>query len=37
MVDGQAVYGIVAARRGARVGELMELRGVAYRDQLAPG
>ena len=37
MVDGQRVYGIVAARRGVRSGELMELRGVAYRDQLAPG
>lgn len=37
MVDGQRVYGIVAARRGVRSGELMELRGVAYRDQLPPG
>lgn len=37
MVDGVAVYGIVAARRGARAGDLMELRGVAYRDQLPPG
>jgi len=37
MVPGEQVYGIVAARRGAREGELMELRGVAYRDRLAPG
>lgn len=37
MVEGAEVYGIVAARRGAATGEVMELRGVAYRDQLAPG
>lgn len=37
MVEGADVYGIVAARRGAAAGEVMELRGVAYRDQLAPG
>lgn len=37
MVDGGDVYGIVAARRESAAGEVMELRGVAYRDQLAPG
>lgn len=37
MVQGARTYGIVAARRGVRAGELMELRGVAYRDRLAPG
>jgi rod shape-determining protein MreC len=37
MVDKSRVFGIVSARRGEREGELMELRGVAYRDQLAPG
>lgn len=37
MVEGTQIYGIVAARRGERAGEIMELRGVAYRDQLAPG
>ena len=37
MVEGADVYGIVAARRGEVAGEVMELRGVAYRDQLAPG
>jgi rod shape-determining protein MreC len=37
MVEGTQIYGIVAARRGERSGEIMELRGVAYRDQLAPG
>lgn len=37
MVENAHVFGIVAARRGAREGEMMELRGVAYRDQLQPG
>jgi rod shape-determining protein MreC len=37
MVDDERVFGIVAARRGAREGELMELRGVSYRDVLKPG
>jgi len=37
MVDGGDVYGIVAARRESAAGEVMELRGVAYREQLAPG
>lgn len=37
MVDGARIFGIVAARPGERAGELMELRGVPYRDQLAPG
>lgn len=37
MVEGTAVYGIVRARRGERSGELMELIGVPYREQLAPG
>jgi rod shape-determining protein MreC len=35
--DEGRVHGIVAARRGSVVGEAMELRGVAYRDQLEPG
>ncbi len=37
MIEDSKVYGIVAARRGERSGDLMELRGVAYRDQLQPG
>lgn len=37
MVDREQVFGIVAARRGEREGEMMELRGVAYRQQLPPG
>jgi rod shape-determining protein MreC len=37
MVEGRRVYGIVASRRDERAGELMELRGVAYRETLAPG
>jgi rod shape-determining protein MreC len=36
-VPGTAVVGIVAARPERESGELMELRGVAYREQLAPG
>ncbi len=36
-VESTAVVGIVAARRGRRAGELMELHGIAYRDQLQPG
>ncbi|HEY2806340.1 MAG TPA: rod shape-determining protein MreC [Gemmatimonadales bacterium] len=37
MVEHEQVFGIVAARRGEREGEIMELRGVAYRDQLPAG
>ena len=37
MVEGSHVYGIVAARRGEQEGEVMELRGVAYRDTLKAG
>jgi len=37
MVESTAVFGIVAARRGERAGEVMELNGVAYREQLHPG
>jgi rod shape-determining protein MreC len=37
MVEGQRVFGIVAARRGEAAGELMELHGVPYRDLLNPG
>ena len=37
MVEASQVFGVVAARRGARAGDLMELRGVAYRQQLVPG
>ena len=37
MVESTSVFGIVAARRGQRSGEVMELRGVDYREQLRPG
>lgn len=37
VVAGRQVFGVVAARRGAAAGEVMELRGVPYRDALAPG
>jgi rod shape-determining protein MreC len=37
MVEDRQVFGVIAARRGERAGEVMELRGVAYRDSLAPG
>ncbi len=37
LVEGTAVFGIVAARHGERAGEAMEMHGVAYRDQLKPG
>lgn len=37
MVEDRQVFGIVASRRGERAGEVMELRGVRYRDVLAPG
>jgi rod shape-determining protein MreC len=37
MIEGDGVYGIVVARRGASGGEVMELSGVPYRDTLAPG
>lgn len=37
MVEGGRIFGIVAARRGETVGEVMELRGVAYRETLPVG
>jgi rod shape-determining protein MreC len=37
MVEGTAIYGIVRARRGEASGELMELIGVPFRQQLLPG
>ena len=37
MVEGGRIFGVVAARRGETAGEVMELRGVAYRDSLPPG
>ncbi len=37
MVADRQVFGIVAARHGERSGEVMELRGVRYRDVLEPG
>jgi rod shape-determining protein MreC len=37
MVAGGGVFGVVAARRGERATEMMELHGVAYRQQLRPG
>jgi rod shape-determining protein MreC len=37
VVERAQVYGIVAPLRGGRAGEVMELRGVAYRDHLQPG
>jgi rod shape-determining protein MreC len=37
MVEGTAIYGIVRARRATVSGELMELIGVPYREQLLPG
>lgn len=37
MVEGAAIYGIVRARRAEVSGELMELIGVSYREQLPPG
>ena len=37
MVEGRDVFGIVAARHDERSGDVMELRGVAYRDALTPG
>ncbi len=37
MVEGTSVYGIVRSRRGEVSGEVMELIGVPYREQLAPG
>lgn len=37
MVEGRHVFGVVAARREERAGEVMELRGVAYRDVLPVG
>jgi rod shape-determining protein MreC len=37
MVRGGKIFGVVASRRGETAGEVMELRGVAYRDSLPPG
>ncbi len=36
MVEGTQVYGIVRSRRGEVSGEVMELIGVPYREQLPP-
>jgi rod shape-determining protein MreC len=36
MVEGTSIYGIVRSRRGQISGEVMELIGVPYREQLAP-
>jgi len=37
MVEGGKIFGVVAARRGEAVGDMMELRGVPYRDSLPTG
>jgi rod shape-determining protein MreC len=37
MVERTAIYGIVRSRRGEISGEVMELVGVPYREQLTPG
>jgi rod shape-determining protein MreC len=37
MVEGGRIFGIVASRRGETSGEVMELRGVPYREALPPG
>jgi len=37
MTEGGRIFGIVASRRGERAGEVMELRGVPYRDRLPAG
>ena len=37
MTEKGTVFGIVAARRGERAGEVMEFRGVPYRERLAAG
>ena len=37
MVEGGKIFGVVASRRGESAGEVMELRGVPYRDSLPPG
>ncbi len=37
MVEGGRLFGVVAARRGEAAGEMMELRGIPYREGLAPG
>ena len=37
MVEGGRVFGIVASRRAEASGEMMELRGISYREGLAPG
>ena len=37
MVEDGRIFGVVAARRGEAAGEVMELRGIAYRDSLPVG
>lgn len=37
MVEASHVFGVVASRRGETAGEVMELRGVPFRDSLPPG
>jgi len=37
VIEDARVFGLVQARRGQRAGDVMELRGIAYRQQLAPG
>ncbi len=37
MVEGTSIYGIARSRRGEVSGEVMELIGVPYREQLQPG
>jgi rod shape-determining protein MreC len=37
MVARGRTFGVVASRRGETAGEVMELRGVPYRDSLPPG
>jgi rod shape-determining protein MreC len=37
MVEGGRLFGIVASRRAEASGEMMELRGIPYREGLAPG
>ncbi len=37
MVEGGRIFGVVAARRGETAGEVMELKGIAYRETLPLG
>jgi rod shape-determining protein MreC len=37
VVEGAGIFGIVAARHGEATGEVMELRGIPYRDEIEPG